>query len=1106
MATESSSSSSSSSSTTSTTTTTSTTSTTNALEAQLAIQEKLTKSENDYLKKVKESNKELEKNNKMLNKTDDLTKSVKNALKEVLEKQKKVNDLKEKESKVEEKLNEFDNSTIRVAKAELGLLQAKYVIDKKSLDLSNSKKALDKIKLKNIKDEKELQEAINELQESGIELDDTAIKNKKDLIKFADKSYAINKKSLKLNKEQTKELGKQVEAIKKEANTKKGLLKKLWSGSGDEGGGLKGKALKGLGTLFAADKLVSSAKNLYDIHKKIIRQYNSIGNHLGEAGSRTGSLISDTFAYSYNLRKVQVTAERFGLNMDDAAGYMDVLASKVKFITKEGLAIEKLAETTNALIGFSSSMGIGFEEAASFYEMGMHKFRKATDSFESKNKDVLAEMNSLKNAVGFFNDTLQDGGLFANEFVQTIAEARQNTKYWAQDTQFLNTQFLRNVNILMTQGKSQKQALDLANKMNNSLQQPNELVKWKAGSSLARDVKALIKGKSKKEALEAIKKEYGNVDENAIYSAVKENNNSGFTQANILQELMGGTRAGTKSTVSAWKSFMGLDSAVLQNMGLGESVSEADQLKSLYKEMSAKEYASDTFESALTKIYEKQGKTPEQIKDALSKFDKASANSQMSEPEYKSKVVDILGQILSVLNNDIVGGVLGGVGTVVGAKKYLSSGKTGGDKEAKEGAKEKKEGKETKSKSKANKLQEDLTKGKAKPIQPESMTEAMYKRGVDDATLKKMGVDKKALAEYDRLNKVSRKSIRGEAIKGNALKAKNLARLGKGSAISAVAGVGLGIAEQKASETGHTNVAEAAHDVGGVLGGVGVATPVGAVLTGLSGGVMNSIQNSNGTVSDSATKFATGVVYGLTDACVGFADGTVGALVRLSGAIDDETESFHLSIGAMSDWNDAIDFIQEGTQKASVSDEAKARLDKIGGHENDESKLVDLGNGISQQDMQRKLVGEGDKESLKVFRYYQKQENRNKVREDLQAKFGGKVTEEDVNAEIARRGEEASKNAIETQKKQDEQTKILELQQKTARKSGTYLQTMASFSLQNQAREFANGEGVYSDMNDKERKVMASSLKLQADASGTIILQKYSNVMEDAMGKETSKQ
>lgn len=1103
MATESSSS--SSSSTTSTTTTTSTTSTTNALEAQLAIQEKLTKSTNDYLKKVKESNKELEKNNKMLNKTDDLTKSVKNALKEVLEKQKKVNDLKEKEAKVEEKLNEFDNSTIRVAKAELGLLQAKYVIDKKSLDLSNSKKAIDKIKLKNIKDEKELQEAINELQESGIELDDTAIKNKKDLIKFADKSYAINKKSLKLNKEQTKELGKQVEAIKKEANTKKGLLKKLWSGSGDEGGGLKGKALKGLGTLFAADKLVSSAKNLYDIHKKIIRQYNSIGNHLGEAGSRTGSLISDTFAYSYNLRKVQVTAERFGLNMDDAAGYMDVLASKVKFITKEGLAIEKLAETTNALIGFSSSMGIGFEEAASFYEMGMHKFRKATDSFESKNKDVLAEMNSLKNAVGFFNDTLQDGGLFANEFVQTIAEARQNTKYWAQDTQFLNTQFLRNVNILMTQGKSQKQALDLANKMNNSLQQPNELVKWKAGSSLARDVKALIKGKSKKEALEAIKKEYGNVDENAIYSAVKENNNSGFTQANILQELMGGTRAGTKSTVSAWKSFMGLDSAVLQNMGLGESVSEADQLKSLYKEMSAKEYASDTFESALTKIYEKQGKTPEQIKDALSKFDKASANSQMSEPEYKSKVVDILGQILSVLNNDIVGGVLGGIGTVVGAKKYLSSGKKGdATKEAKEGAKEKKEGaKKSKSKGKENKLQEDLTKGKA-PAQPESMTEAMYKRGVDDATLKKMGIDKKALAEYDRLNKVSRKSIRGEAIKGNSLKAKNLARLGKGSAISAIAGVGLGIAEQKASESGHTNVAEAAHDAGGVLGGIGVATPVGAVLTGLSGGVMNSIQNSNGNISDSATKFATGAVYGLTDACVGFADGTIGALVRLSGAIDDETEAFHFSIGAMSDWNDAIDFIQEGTQKASVTDEAKARLDKIGGHENDESKLVDLGNGISQQDMQRKLVGEGDKESLKVFRYYQKQENRKKVRDDLQAKFGGKVTEEDVNAEIARRGEEASKNAIETQKKQDEQTKILELQQKTARKSGTYLQTMASYDLQKQALSFTNKEGVFEGLDEKQKIMTARSIKLQADASGTVLLGGAGNYVSEVAAKTMS--
>lgn len=520
----------------------------------------------------------------------------------------RMNDMVEASNKMRdnfEDISEFTNDLVKRAKEEETKLKAVNALERKRLEIR--------------KLERDIEDKTNKIQKNELDLAKRSEKitqrfkkNERDRIEALKKQillYADQRKELQLQlseaqanlktvEEQTKEFEKQLAIQKKQRS----LFSSLGSDFKRLGGNLKNLASGTIGKFLSAGMFAEGVKNLYDMSNKVYDSYWKLSVPLQKANTGMGALKDKTEEYSKALRGVKLTAAKFGYDIDKIEPMISSLQDKVKYLRKdsEGLwewDIQGLAGDAKQIIAISKKMNMESDEMVTLLEERVRRFGDT-------NKSALNSMNEMAAATLTFNEIMGQGSVFTEEVGKHLLELHQNTKYWVQDFGMLNTMFNSHVNLLLKQGKHQKEALAIARQFQEGLQQPPDLIKWKAGTKMLTDIKSKIKNLSDEKAEEKIKELYGeNVDAATIVKAIRHGGNTAFTTANILQEMLGGTVKGTEATMGAWKSFMNYDSSVLKDMGLASTVSDAEKIKQLYKDLSRLNLnASTSMEDAINKM------------------------------------------------------------------------------------------------------------------------------------------------------------------------------------------------------------------------------------------------------------------------------------------------------------------------------------------------------------------------------------------------------------------------------------------------------------------------------------------------------------------------
>lgn len=521
----------------------------------------------------------------------------------------RMNEMVEASTKIKdnfEDIDEYTNDTVKKLKEEETRLKANNALKKKELDIKKLEREIEEKTAKIRKNGLELAERnrkiINKLNKEEIDRTDEL---KQQTLKLADQRKELGlqleeaRANLKTARESTKEFEKQLDIQKEQ----KGLLSSLGSDLKRLGGNLKNLASGTIGKFLSAGMFVEGWKNLYEMSNKVYDSYWGLSVPLQKANTGMWALKNKTEEYSKALRDVKLTAAKFGYDIDKIAPMMDTLQDKVKYLKKDtetGIFewdIERLSDNAKQIIAISKKMNMESDEMITMLEERVRRFGDT-------NEAALNSMNAMASATLTFNEIMGQGSVFTEEVGKHLLELHQNTKYWVQDFGMLNTMFNSHVTLLLKQGKHQKEALALARQFQEGLQQPPDLIKWKAGSKMLANIRKEIKGLDDEQAEEKIKKLYGkNVDAATIVKAIRHGGNTGYTLANILQEMLGGTVKGTEATMGAWGSFMGFDSTVLKDMGLASSVSDAEKIKQLYKDLSRMNLnASTSMEEAIDKM------------------------------------------------------------------------------------------------------------------------------------------------------------------------------------------------------------------------------------------------------------------------------------------------------------------------------------------------------------------------------------------------------------------------------------------------------------------------------------------------------------------------
>lgn len=547
----------------------------------------------------------------------------------------RMNDMVEASNKMRdnfEEISEFTNDIIKSAKEEETKLKAVNALERKRLEIR--------------KLERDIEDRTNKIKKNGLELaersKDIIYRLKKDerekteelkkqTLLYADQRKELQlqlseaQANLKTSEEQTKEFEKQLAVQKKQRS----LLSSLGRDSKKLLGNLKNLAFGTIGKFLSAGMFAEGVKNLYDMSNKVYDSYWKLSVPLQKANTGIGALKDKTEEYSKSLRGVKLTAAKFGYDIDKIEPMISSLQDKVKYLRKDSKGlwewdIQGLADDAKQIIAISKRMNMESDEMVTLLEERVRRFGDTNES-------AINSMNEMAAATLTFNEIMGQGSVFTEEVGKHLLELHQNTKYWVQDFGMLNTMFNSHVNLLLKQGKHQKEALAIARQFQEGLQQPPDLIKWKAGTKLLGDIRKEIKGINDEQAAEKIAKKYGlytgEVDENGnrvldvgrgktLVNAIRNSKNTGFTIANILQEELGGTRLGLESTMGAWQSFMGFDSTVLKDMGLANSVSEAEKIKQLYKDIAKnpEAFASDNIEKAIDALVDADTKLSEQAK------------------------------------------------------------------------------------------------------------------------------------------------------------------------------------------------------------------------------------------------------------------------------------------------------------------------------------------------------------------------------------------------------------------------------------------------------------------------------------------------------------
>lgn len=571
-----------------------------------------------------------------------------------------------------EDIDDFTNDIVKKSKEEELRLKAINAIEKKRLDIKKVEREIDektnKIKKNGLELAERQKKLINRINKDEIEKTENL---KKQTLELADQRKELKmhkaelEANLKTSEEHTKEFEKQLSLQKQQ----KSILSSLGSDFKRLGGNIKNIASGAIGKFLSAGMFIEGFKNLYEMSNKVYDSYWKLSVPLQKANTGMFALKAKTEEYSKALREVKFTAAKFGYDIDKIEPMINTLQDKVKYLKKDVSGkwewdIESLADNAKQIISISKMMNMESDEMITMLEERVRRFGDT-------NEAALNSMHEMAAATLTFNEIMGQGSVFTEEVGKHLLELHQNTKYWVQDFGMLNTMFNSHVNLLLKQGKHQKEALALARQFQEGLQQPPELIKWKAGTRMLSEIKAKIRNLSDEDAAAQIKAMYGdNVDADAIVKAIRHSKNTGFTIANILQEMLGGTKEGTAATMGAWKSFMGFDSTVLKDMGLASSVSDAEKIKQLYKDLYKMGLGpKTTMEDAINKLVDTDKKLSEEEKEAKKKelkelinVNKGEAGKEPMSP-FENGVLEIMKDLKAWLDTPMVqiaGGMLAG--------------------------------------------------------------------------------------------------------------------------------------------------------------------------------------------------------------------------------------------------------------------------------------------------------------------------------------------------------------------------------------------------------------------------------------------------------------
>ena len=578
----------------------------------------------------------------------------------------KITKLEKEEEKTIDEVSEAESDAIKKAKEKLSVLNANKKILTDSMKIQAKQNALDDVRIKLDKNQISLKKAVNKLKEQGFDIDEKAIKSNKDLIQLSNAGIKIDRESLKILKDQTEEFKKQ----KSEATKKMGLgeaLKKDLSSLG-----------KSVWTRFAgAFSLLEGLKGLKQEADNVYDSFWRLGQPMDKMDGSLTALTKKTVGYETTLISVKNTASAYGYDTEKVEEAMVQLTSKVKFMADgvNGVDFDAAGEAEKSLIGYAQEMGISMEDAIDTYTLGIRKFGKNETAFRK-------EMSNAGAATIMFNGIMGKGSIFASEVAEHLLQVQRNTRYWVQDMGMLNTQFNTHVALLIKQGKSQEQAMKQASKFQDMMQNPPDLIKWNAGTAIVNDLRRAMKGaKDEKEAMAKMAKTLGIQENDAtgmsqvktMYDAMTKGHNTQFTQANMAQELFGGTKGGANRTLQAYSRYANMDATVLTQLGFGENASEAESMRQLIKSLQTMGIDNATsMDEAIAKLAEqekkKNGWTDKQkddwIKQNQERFKKAQTtgdDGKAKEVEFRSNTVYVLGVIKNFVESNLVKTALGAI-------------------------------------------------------------------------------------------------------------------------------------------------------------------------------------------------------------------------------------------------------------------------------------------------------------------------------------------------------------------------------------------------------------------------------------------------------------
>lgn len=418
------------------------------------------------------------------------------------------------------KIIDLENKHIIKLREENRIEQEKLKIEEKLAKLEKQAAASDKakeefekrvqeLKNKRLDTEEKLLSEINKLRKEGFDIDENEIDSQEELISYLERRKNIFKRNVEISKLQSIELRKQVEFYKKHG-VLVGLLNKKWNDIKkaitfdnilNKSISLTKGWLSQLASFASFGKVFDRVKTAASSYQDNMWGLGQSLKYTNDGLLRTTSLLKD---YDDAIRNARITAAKFGTDTDRVLDSMNQLSSKVLFLKKVSETIDgkkvfvnrydygKVSDITQGMIAFSRAMRMDVSEAIDMYSEAMRKFGMSSTQ-------AMGMMSEMQAQTITFNDILGENAVFADEVGRAMLEIQQGTRYWVQDLMMLNTQFNSHINLLIKQGKSQKEALALAKSFQRIMTEPTTaLTKYNVGKSIKEDYHKAIDEAEKK--------------------------------------------------------------------------------------------------------------------------------------------------------------------------------------------------------------------------------------------------------------------------------------------------------------------------------------------------------------------------------------------------------------------------------------------------------------------------------------------------------------------------------------------------------------------------------------------------------------------------------